>query len=86
MQIPCVYIPGPAPAVSVANNKFSPFWIWLLQPLSTSLFHSATGYFNLYKQVSSILFLVTSMFINKFYSTYINKFILFHAAAGHFYR
>jgi hypothetical protein len=22
MQIPCVYIPGPAPAVSVANNNF----------------------------------------------------------------
>ncbi len=21
MQIPCVYLPGPAPAVSVANNK-----------------------------------------------------------------
>jgi hypothetical protein len=22
MQIPCVYIPGPAPAVSVANSNF----------------------------------------------------------------
>ncbi len=26
MQIPCVYIPGPAPAVSVANINCVPTW------------------------------------------------------------
>jgi hypothetical protein len=25
MQIPCVYLPGPAPAVSVANSNYSMF-------------------------------------------------------------
>jgi hypothetical protein len=31
MQIPCVYIPGPAPAVSVANSddKIQIHWLYL---------------------------------------------------------
>jgi hypothetical protein len=30
MQIPCVYIPGPAPAVSVANNTLWAVVLWCL--------------------------------------------------------
>ncbi len=37
MQIPCVYIPGPAPAVSVANNNKQILWKKV-----TFLFHSVT--------------------------------------------
>jgi hypothetical protein len=29
MQIPCVYIPGPAPAVSVANNNIYMYIIYM---------------------------------------------------------
>jgi hypothetical protein len=29
MQIPCVYLPGPAPAVSVANNSIFDDIFWM---------------------------------------------------------
>jgi hypothetical protein len=32
MQIPCVYLPGPAPAVSVGNNGCSELSKWYLSP------------------------------------------------------
>jgi hypothetical protein len=50
MQIPCVYIPGPAPAVSVANRTYTAvplvmsdhdfWWLYMYIPLSLSTISS----------------------------------------------
>jgi hypothetical protein len=47
MQIPCVYIPGPAPAVSVANTKYGKSLIeWSVQYVhahAKDIFYKSNG-------------------------------------------